>query len=305
MDSLESYPYYISKEGWSAMMAWYDCALASLPIPYRAHYVETPYGETHVLTAGAPYAPPMVVLHGINVNALNWKAQIVNLSPYYHVIAPDIPGFAGKSAPNRLSYHNDDYAHWLRCVLDAFGISSAIIAGSSGGGYFALKYAAVYPEQTSRLILVNPCGISRYPYPLDFGRKQRIVNWIGRFGRSVASYERARKLVAMSASKGITPDETTVEMAYILLKYFKRAAPPGSLPLWQFRQISVPTLLLLGEHEPYFNIRYLKQEAEGKLIHADLYTVILQGAGHDLHNDRAQEVSNHILQFTQQVKEIS
>jgi pimeloyl-ACP methyl ester carboxylesterase len=305
MDSLQSYPYYISKEGWSAMMAWYDRVLVSLPIPYQTYDVDTPYGETHVLTAGSAYAPPLIVLHGINVNALNWKAQMVNLSKHYYVIAPDVPGFAGKSAHIRLSYQNDDYSHWLRSVLDAFGIDSAVIAGSSGGGYFALKFAAVYPQHTSHLILVNPCGISRYPYPLDFGRNQSVVNWIGKFGRRVASYERARKLVAMSASKGVIPDEIAVEMAYILLKYFKRASPPGRLPLEQFHQITASTLLLLGEHEPYFNIRYLKREAERQFIHADLHTVILYGAGHDLHNDRAKEVSEYILQFIQHSKEFS
>lgn len=284
-------------------MAWYDCALASLPT--QSHFIETPYGETHLLTSGSPYAPPIVFLHGINVNALNWKAQIVNLAPHYRVIAPDVPGFTGKSAPIRLSYHKDDYAHWLRSVLDAFNIDTAVLAGSSGGGYFALKFAAVYPDRTERLILVNPCGICRYPHTLNLGRSQQIVNWVGRFGRRVATYKRAQKLVTLSASKGTAPDQTTVQMSYLLLKYFRRMAAPGPLPLRQLQQITASTLLLLGEGDPYFNTGYLQREAQRKLKQVDLHTVTIPGGGHDLHNDQSELVSELILHFTEQTKQIS
>ncbi|MBC8170106.1 MAG: alpha/beta hydrolase, partial [Anaerolineae bacterium] len=89
------------------MMHWYDQVLAELPC--NSLYVDTRYGETHLLTAGSPDAPPLVLVHGINVSALNWQAQIRRLAADYYVIAPDVIGFAGRSAPVRLPYAGDGY----------------------------------------------------------------------------------------------------------------------------------------------------------------------------------------------------
>jgi pimeloyl-ACP methyl ester carboxylesterase len=291
--------HYTSMDGYQQMMDWYDRALAQLAVSCTSAYIKTRYGKTHILTAGSPYAPPLVLVHGINVSALNWKTQIAHLAPYFRLIVPDVVGFAGRSAPTRLSYQNEDYAHWLKDVLDALGVEQALLAGSSGGGYFVLKFAAIYPEYVSGLVLINPCGLSRFRYPYDLGRMQWVVHLVGALGRSLANDDRAQRLVGMSASPGVNPDGETVEMAYLLLKYFHRQAPPGALPEHELRRVTAPVLLLLGEHEPYFNIHYLERQAQRKLVNVtQLETIIIPNAGHDIHNDQAEIVSDAIIRHS-------
>lgn len=291
--------YYTSPEGYHAIMHWYDQVLATLPC--NSLSLHTRYGETHVLTAGSSDAPPLVLLHGINVSALNWRAQIHRLAAHYYVIAPDVIGFAGRSTPIRLPYAGDGYAHWVRDILDGLNIQRATLAGSSGGGYFILKLAAIYPDSVAGLILINPCGLERYPLPQDLFRQQWVVRLVGAFGRRfLASRQGAYRLVRMSASPGIEPDPVIVEMSYLLVKYFRRYAPPGSLPAAELARITAPVLLLLSEHEPYFDIRMLQHAAEKKLSRADLTTIIVPNAGHDLHNDQADVVTEHMTRWLNQ-----
>jgi pimeloyl-ACP methyl ester carboxylesterase len=284
--------HYTRPEGYHAMMDWYQRGLSALPIQTISRFVETRFGLTHVLTAGDPARPPLLLVHGINVNALNWRSQLTRLSSDYYILAPDVPGYAGRSGARRLSYFTDDYAHWLADVLDAFAIERTAAAGSSGGGHFLLKFAAVYPERALGLALTNPCGIARFPLHIDLIRYQTVTRVVGHFGRAFfGDPKRARFLAKTNASPGVELDPATVELAYLLSKYFRRQAPPGPLSDWQMAQITAPVLLLLSQYEPYFNIMTVAREAQRKLRHAPLQVLVVPDAGHDLHNDQPDVVA--------------
>ncbi len=290
--------HYTHPDGYHAMMHWYDRVLSMLPVHTASGFVPTRFGQTHVLTAGDRSSPPLLLLHGINVNALNWKSQIARLSDEYFVIAPDVPGFAGRSGATRLSYHTDDYAHWLADVLDGVEVSHTAVAGSSGGGHFVLKLAAVYPQRVDALILANPCGIARFPFPIDLCRHPLVAHIVGGFGRTFfASPQRSQLLARTNASPGVQLDPATMELAYLLTRYFHRQAPPGPLSDHQMAQVNAPVLLMLSQFEPYFNISDVAQEAQRKLRHAPLEVLIVPDAGHDLHNDQPDVVASEIRRW--------
>ena len=52
----------------------------------------------------------------------------------------------------------DDFADQLEAVLDARGLSSAIVCGVSFGGLIALRFAARHPDRTLALVLVSTPG---------------------------------------------------------------------------------------------------------------------------------------------------
>lgn len=293
--------HYTTPEGYAALLDWYarglaDLRLTLLPDTLESRCIATPYGTTHVLLAGSPDAPPLLALHGINVNALNWRQQIRYLAPHYRLIVPDVPGYAGRSAAQRLPYHTDAFARWQLALLDTLGIERAVVAGSSGGGYFALQLAAYAPSRVNGVILVNPCGLCRYPLPYDLFRWQPVADLVGAFGRGVVQRlpGGARWLAGKSASPDIPPDPSTVELAALLLRYFRRSSPPGVLPAARLAQITAPVLLLLGEREPYFNLATLQRAAWRTLTAARLTVQIIPGGGHDLHNDQGEQVSQII-----------
>lgn len=129
--------------------------------PFTQLYIDTSYGKTFILQAGAYENPPVILLHGSCSNSAFWFPEIMALSNNYCVYAVDIIGEAGNSEEYRLDLNSDAYALWLKDVLDVLGLQSAIIIGNSLGGWMALKFATAFPEYVSNLILIASAGITQ------------------------------------------------------------------------------------------------------------------------------------------------
>lgn len=193
--------FYTSHAGYTAMMRWYEQALSRFSVPLTRRFIRTRCGLTHVISAGNPTAPPLVLLHGINVNAIGWRRQFELLAPHFHLIAPDVIGFSGLSAAVRPAYASDAYTHWLLDVLDAYQVERAGFVGTSGGGWYALKLAAHHPQRVAALTLINPLGIAHLPYPQDLFRNPLVCALVGAVGRHImATRAGARRLVRAGAS---------------------------------------------------------------------------------------------------------
>jgi pimeloyl-ACP methyl ester carboxylesterase len=109
---------------------------------------ETPNGRT------------VVLLHGKNFCAATWEETIKVLSQSgYRVIAPDQIGFCKSTKPKHYQYSFQQLARNTHALLDSLGISQAIIMGHSTGGMLGVRYALMYPAETSQLVLVNPIGL--------------------------------------------------------------------------------------------------------------------------------------------------
>lgn len=104
----------------------------------------------------AGQGPDLVLLHGISSGSGAWLKQLQALSPHFHVLAWDAPGYGQSDVlatdqPNAL-----DYAHRLKAWLDALGVKQVILLGHSLGAMQAAAFQASYPEYVRALILANP-----------------------------------------------------------------------------------------------------------------------------------------------------
>jgi pimeloyl-ACP methyl ester carboxylesterase len=295
--------YYRSEDGRIALMGWYDRALAQLGVPYERLYVPTRFGMTHIIASGNPSAPPVLLLHGINTNAAVWRPQIESLSRYYRVYAPDIVGFAGMSAPTRLSYHNDSYARWAVDVLDGLETEQANVIGSSAGGHFALKLAVYAPERVRKLVLMNPCGLVRFRFPYTLTRIPGFPALVNILSPYMASQELAQKLVRKGVAPHLPLDTERVEFSHLILKHYRRYGPPGVLRNWELRRMIAPTLLLFSQYEvftdPATAIRYARRTLPN-LIAAE----IIPDAGHDMNKDQPALVDSRLLSFLGQLQTV-
>src|SRR6476646_11454462 len=104
--------------------------------------------------AGAPDAPPLVLLHGgLGNAALHWGRNLADLARDFHVLAPDLPGFGATAPLPEPSY--GAYAAWVAafCVEAEVG-PSVVLVGNSMGAAIA-RCMAAGPLNVARVVLVD------------------------------------------------------------------------------------------------------------------------------------------------------
>ncbi|MFC7095813.1 alpha/beta fold hydrolase [Halobaculum marinum] len=120
----------------------------------------------HVVAAGDPADPLVVLLHGFPEFWYGWHRQIAPLvAAGYRVLVPDQRGYnrSGKPAgvrPYRLTELSRDVVELIR----SDGYESAHIVGHDWGAFVAWDLALRHPERVDRLGVVN------VPHPTVFRR---------------------------------------------------------------------------------------------------------------------------------------
>jgi abhydrolase domain-containing protein 6 len=110
---------------------------------------------------------PIVMLHGLGGDKLNWVRYARHLTRRHRTVIPDLPGFGDSSRNPDLVHSIDNQADWLAAFLDALGIRQAHVAGNSMGGHIATRFAVRHPDRVSTLILFAPSGTAGAGPPFD------------------------------------------------------------------------------------------------------------------------------------------
>lgn len=109
-----------------------------------------------------PNGKTVMLFHGKNFAGYYWANVIRKLSTEgYRVVVPDQIGF-GKSSKPFIHYSFHLLARFNKQLLDSLDIQKTAILGHSMGGMLATRFALLYPERTSKLLLENPIGLEDY-----------------------------------------------------------------------------------------------------------------------------------------------
>jgi pimeloyl-ACP methyl ester carboxylesterase len=109
-----------------------------------------------------------------------WAGDVTDYCRQYRVLAIDLLGEPGKSAPNRPSWDGPAYAEWREDVLNELRIEAVTIIGLSQGAWTALKFAVSKPERVKALVVLSPGGI--VPDKLSFVVRALPLMFLGRWG---------------------------------------------------------------------------------------------------------------------------
>jgi pimeloyl-ACP methyl ester carboxylesterase len=109
-------------------------------------------GDTAYWVAG--HGPPVVLIHGVGLNASIWEAQVAALAEHRQVVAYDMLGHGMSTDPPGVRKLGD-FVDQLAVLLDALSMDRAALVGFSMGGLVARAFAAAYPERVSRLVLLS------------------------------------------------------------------------------------------------------------------------------------------------------
>ena len=113
---------------------------------YRIHYYEGGEG------------PPLVFVHGLGAEALNWVPAMLDMRRQFHVYAMDLLGHGDSQKPD-IAYSIEQQSEMLRQFLATQNIKSADVVGVSMGGWVALKLAIEHPEAVNRLVVADAAGL--------------------------------------------------------------------------------------------------------------------------------------------------
>jgi len=283
-------PLFRSRAGYEAFMAMYEAALQSGPVPYETRMVNTRFGDTHVVLGGPRDAPPMVIFHGWNGSGCNTGAEFPFAFAEHRVVIPDIIGHPGKSAPSRPPTAGPAYADWACDLLDGLGLDRVIAMGISGGGWMTLKLAAHAPYRVLKGVAVSTDGLTS-------------LTWWRVLGIAPAGLLPNRTTIRWFMQTAKSPDVPVDPLSdgfgrglELILKQFKTQRNPGLLTDDELRRITPPLLVLMGEHERFFDPRRAVARARA-LIPGLVAAEVVPHAGHMMTIDQPKFLEARFTRF--------
>lgn len=104
--------------------------------------------------------PTIVLLHGFGVDKRIWLAMAPLLTPRFHLVIPDLPGWGESSRIDGADYDIEAQATRFDAFVQALGLSRFMLVGHSLGGAIAGVYAADHPQVPAGLVLMDSYGLS-------------------------------------------------------------------------------------------------------------------------------------------------
>src|SRR6267378_3060431 len=153
----------MARRHWVCVFA-FVLALVAQPVAPRAQ--QTPEATTAIavrtatadgvsvqyLTAGS--GPAIVLLHGYAETSRMWRPLIPRLAATHTVIAPDLPGIGGSAIPSD-GLDMTRAAARMHALVKSLGVNKAAVVGHDIGLMVAYAYAAQFPDEVDRLVLMD------------------------------------------------------------------------------------------------------------------------------------------------------
>jgi len=120
--------------------------------PIDSRFAQVNGVRLHYLVAGQ--GKPIFLLHGYAQNSHMWRPLIAALAKSNTVIAPDLRGF-GQSEKAPQGYDKKTMAQDIRALARSLGYDRVRVAGHDIGLMVAYAYAAQYPAEVDRVVLMD------------------------------------------------------------------------------------------------------------------------------------------------------
>ncbi|HKF43314.1 MAG TPA: alpha/beta hydrolase [Thermoanaerobaculia bacterium] len=261
--------------------------------------------QLHYLTAGR--GPAVLLIHGYAETSRMWRPLIPKLAANSLVVAPDLPGI-GDSAIPADGLDMKSAATRIHELVRKLGIEKARVVGHDIGLMVAYAYAAQYPSETEKLVLMdaflpgvpgwepiyNNPGIWHFrfngptPEKLVEGRERTYFehfwnDFAADKTRSIPEADRKAYTAAYSR-----PGRMRAGWAYFV-SFPKAAADFAELSK---TRLTMPVLAIGGE-----KANGAALGAQAKLVATDATVVVVKNAGHWILEENPKETMEALLKF--------
>jgi pimeloyl-ACP methyl ester carboxylesterase len=255
-----------------------------------------------VVDLGAPPRPPMLFVHGLGGESLDWIDVAIQLKDLVDCIGLDLPGFAHSPLPLDGDLSLDGMAGAVAEVA-RMTARPVHLVGNSLGGTIMVRVAAEHPELVASLTLVAPALPDLHPrlgsVQLLIGLTpllgpaivRTIINadpeWMAKriyalcYGnpKAVTAQRHARELATLRqrASLDYSPRVYREALRATVMSYLDRSPRR----MWQQAQaVGVPTLVIAGGRDRLVKARVI---ARARRTFPDAEVVRFAAAGHLAH----------------------
>ena len=289
---------------------------------YPVHYYNLKVENENVrmafmdVPAKKPNGKTAVLFHGKNFSGFYWK-EVINLlsNEGYRVIVPDQLGFGKSSKPNvHYSFHM--LANNTRLLLDSLKADKVTIIAHSMGGMLATRFALMFPERVTTLIMENPIGLEDYKTFVPYRTIEELYkNELSATYESYKKYQQSyypvwkeayEPLVAAQAEALKDPNFPAIAWANALTYQMIYEQPV----VYEFNNLKMPVLLMIGQEDRtvvgknllseeqkkvYGNYPQLGRKVKAMIKKSTL--VELPGVGHIPHIQSFDVFQKHLLNY--------
>jgi non-heme chloroperoxidase len=248
---------------------------------------------------GDPTGTPVVLLHGYTDSWRSFEFVLPSLPHAVHAFAPTQRGH-GESDHPPTGYRFRDFSADVAAFMDAVGLESAIIVGTSMGASVAQRFAIDYPTRVRALVLM--AAFAGY-------RGNLVIEEFWESGVSTLEDpidpDFAREFQASTLAHPIDAGyfEAVVQESLKVPAWIWRAAFRSfleeDLPD-ELSRINAPTLLIWGDQDAF--VPFSDQEMMLKAITGSRLEVY-EGTGHALHWEKPERFAADLMSFVQRVTE--
>jgi pimeloyl-ACP methyl ester carboxylesterase len=249
----------------------------------------------------------VILLHGYTQTSHMWRPLMAELAQTHRVVAPDLRGAGGSAKPER-GYDKKTLAQDVHALARSLGYERAIVVGHDIGLMAAYAYAAQFPNDVERIVLMDAFlpGVGEWktvwllrdlwhfhfygkvPLQLVDGRERIYFehfwnDFAADPARSISEADRQFYTAAYAQPGGMRAG----------FEYF-RAFEQDAADFAAFSQtrLTMPMLVLTGEKA---SGQFLIDQ--GHLIADDVEGVIVPGAGHWLMEEAPDFVISKLVAF--------
>jgi pimeloyl-ACP methyl ester carboxylesterase len=261
--------------------------------------------KLHYLVAGK--GDPVVLLHGFAETSHMWLPLIAELADKHTVIAPDLRGFGESAAPSD-GYTKAAMAQDIHALVKSLNYDRIRLVGHDIGLMVAYAYAAQYPSEVDRLVLMeaflpgvgewNKVFLLRDLWHFHFYGKTPLALVTG---RERIYLEHFWNDFAADPNKSVPEnDREFYAKAYAQPGHMAagmevfRAFPKDAEDFAQFAKtkLSMPLLVLSGEKAggPFLI-------EQGRMVASNVDGVLVKGSGHWLMEEAPDQVIPRLVEF--------
>ncbi|MES2218672.1 MAG: alpha/beta hydrolase [Pseudomonadota bacterium] len=234
------------------------------------------------------------MIHGMGGRGAQWREQINALQSQYTLIVPDLLGHGASTKPKPGSndpYNFLEFYQDLKIILDKYAGKQNVVMGHSYGGALATYLTVLNATKINKLILIAPIpcqAVEEIPFIY------KLPLFIIKLMRPSLEKKFQAAAFAPTASEQLITEESLGSKGNQLYVMKAVGNNLAKIPFVDLRQLSVPTLIILGKYDKI--ISNMKTIAFYEALPNRRFEVV-EDAAHMLMLEQPEEVNRLIEGF--------